>query len=712
MGFMENLRRNVFGVFGTIILFIILILFLWGDASQGGSNTFQGGGAGTAGVVNDEEISNQEFELRVSEAIDNAQTPNPNRDSVRAIVWDQLVQEKLLYQSAAKYGLTVSDEELAAIMFNNPPQSLASMFTDSSGAFMREMYVQMMQDMDGFFLSNEVNENTAQLIRNAVLSSQRQIRLNTTVARMFDLVGSLYPHSPVLLRASFDASNASASGEFVLLSANSIADDQVSVSEEEITTYYNEHIESYRQKPAKIAQYAMLRLGPSGKDSQKVGSKFARYAEALQGATTREDSSAAFGRVASDIGTRLMSGTSFKALHDYPAEARAIISGMEKNEIVGPVRIEGRNYFVNLVDVRDSGARQVRASHVLLQSPEENDSALSMATRITSEASGGADFAGLVAQYSQDPASAQKEGDVEWVSEKTNFVPEFKAAVLSAESVGQVIGPVRTDYGYHIIKITGISERSYKVRALNFDVEISQTTRQQLRRKASGLKERLEEGEEFETVAEELGLQVLETAPISNGNVQIAGTSRVASFVNNADMSDVSDVISLPDESLIVAQVSQVKRGGPTPVEEVRPQIEAIVKTKKKVEMLKGKADQVHSSVSGSGDLNAALSVDSSVAIRPFTNVNESGSFPDVGNDPALAAAVFSLSPGQVSGPIKGASGYYVVRLDSLSRKGDAEWESSKGEYIKTQLQQRRQALFTAWFDNILQTANVRQDWE
>ena len=281
MGFMENLRRNVFGVFGTIILFIILILFLWGDASQGGAGQLMGGSS-EAGMVNGEEVTYTEFEAMVDDEIAASGNSAANRDSVREQVWEQLVQRKLLYQAAAEYGIAVSDEELAGMLYTSPPQQLAQMFTDSSGSFMQDMYNQFMRDMDGFFAAQQIPQSTADQLRSAVLSAQGQMRLQATVARMFDLVGSLYPHSNTLLRSAYNSQNTTASGEFVFLSTSLVPDEQVTVGDEEIREYYESHLEMYRRKPSRIAQYAMLRLGPSGKDSQKVGSRFNEYVEAME----------------------------------------------------------------------------------------------------------------------------------------------------------------------------------------------------------------------------------------------------------------------------------------------------------------------------------------------------------------------------------------------------------------------------------------------
>ncbi len=73
----------------------------------------------------------------------------------------------------------------------------------------------------------------------------------------------------------------------------------------------------------------------------------------------------------------------------------------------------------------------------------------------------GADFAVVAAGNSTDTSNKDAGGDL-GCNAKGAFVPEFEAAVVGAKD-GDLVGPVKTDYGYHIIKVTS----TYKVRALD-----------------------------------------------------------------------------------------------------------------------------------------------------------------------------------------------------------------------------------------------------
>ena len=89
---------------------------------------------------------------------------------------------------------------------------------------------------------------------------------------------------------------------------------------------------------------------------------------------------------------------------------------------------------------------QVRASHILVDSEAE-------ANRLLSQIRDGADFGELAAQHSSCP-SGRKGGDLGFFG-KGMMVPEFETAAF-AMNKGQVSNTVKTQFGYHIIKVTDV----------------------------------------------------------------------------------------------------------------------------------------------------------------------------------------------------------------------------------------------------------------
>ncbi len=101
------------------------------------------------------------------------------------------------------------------------------------------------------------------------------------------------------------------------------------------------------------------------------------------------------------------------------------------------------SYFENNISKYQT-QEQVRASHILVQDEET-------ATDLIQRLEAGANFAELANQYSTDTTSAEKGGDLGWFA-RGKMVPEFEEVVFSLE-VGEISAPVKTNYGYHIIRL-------------------------------------------------------------------------------------------------------------------------------------------------------------------------------------------------------------------------------------------------------------------
>lgn len=116
-------------------------------------------------------------------------------------------------------------------------------------------------------------------------------------------------------------------------------------------------------------------------------------------------------------------------------------------DLVGNITISDEDaqkyYNENLSQFTEPGGIEIY--HILVDTEEQ-------AAEVMSKVKQGEDFAALAQQYSQDSGSKDNGGDVGVVNEETNFVPEFKEAALTLQP-GQVYAePVKSDYGYHIIK--------------------------------------------------------------------------------------------------------------------------------------------------------------------------------------------------------------------------------------------------------------------
>jgi parvulin-like peptidyl-prolyl isomerase len=99
---------------------------------------------------------------------------------------------------------------------------------------------------------------------------------------------------------------------------------------------------------------------------------------------------------------------------------------------------------------------QIKVRHILLRLRKNADEEVVQQTRqraedILKKAKAGEDFAVLAAAFSEDPGSRDSGGDLGWVV-RSKLDPTFAKAAFAAEK-GQVVGPVRSAYGFHLLKV-------------------------------------------------------------------------------------------------------------------------------------------------------------------------------------------------------------------------------------------------------------------
>jgi foldase protein PrsA len=107
----------------------------------------------------------------------------------------------------------------------------------------------------------------------------------------------------------------------------------------------------------------------------------------------------------------------------------------------------------NLVQVSDDELGEVKASHILARIAGPDDTAAKeKIDKAMAELKDGEDFAAVAKKYSEDPGSAPNGGDLGFFI-RGRMVKEFEDAAFGAKP-GELVGPIRTQFGYHIIKVT------------------------------------------------------------------------------------------------------------------------------------------------------------------------------------------------------------------------------------------------------------------
>ncbi|MDQ3864223.1 MAG: peptidylprolyl isomerase [Actinomycetota bacterium] len=113
---------------------------------------------------------------------------------------------------------------------------------------------------------------------------------------------------------------------------------------------------------------------------------------------------------------------------------------------------EIQNYYEQNKEAQFTTPEQRCVRHILFNKDQKQK-----AEEVKQQLKNGGDFAKLAKEYSQDPGSAAKGGDLGCIG-KGDTVPDFEKAAFGAEQ-GEIVGPVKTQFGYHILQVTDVKPK-------------------------------------------------------------------------------------------------------------------------------------------------------------------------------------------------------------------------------------------------------------
>ena len=152
----------------------------------------------------------------------------------------------------------------------------------------------------------------------------------------------------------------------------------------------------------------------------------------------------------------------WRSLDEIPTAFANAIRALQPGQVLGPIRGSSGFQLVKLVEVRDATqagpqmVTQYHARHILVRTGEgglDDDAAKAKADTLAARIAGGADFAQVARENSQDLNTAPSGGELGWFTQD-QFGPDFGAQVAALQD-GQVSAPFRTQAGWHIVQRLG-----------------------------------------------------------------------------------------------------------------------------------------------------------------------------------------------------------------------------------------------------------------
>jgi peptidyl-prolyl cis-trans isomerase D len=332
---------------------------------------------------------------------------------------------------------------------------------------------------------------------------------------------------------------------------------------------------------------------------------------------------------------------------------------------------------------------EVRTRHILIKvasdaAPEKIEEARKRAEGILAKAKGGEDFAALAEKYSEGP-TAKKGGDLGYFP-RGRMVREFEDVAFSLQP-GELSPVVRTQFGFHIIKVEGVREERVQgldeVRKSIESTLTDQKSRDLAERSAEEALYTLYKGAEMAKVAEEYHLSVNETGFFSQGEdvKDIPPNDEVMSIAFSLKEGGLSAVIEVSGDFYIL-RLAQKQQPRLPELDEVRDKVGKEVREKKAGEEAGSVAEELLAELKGGKPMKEA-------ATARGLKVEETGLFqrwtsyiPKVGFSEGAAEVLSSLSAEHpyADRPIKVGNDWILIRFKERETPDVKQFESEEGQ--------------------------------
>lgn len=359
--------------------------------------------------------------------------------------------------------------------------------------------------------------------------------------------------------------------------------------------------------------------------------------------------------------------------------------------------------------------KTVEARHILIKlgpdaNAEEVESARQRIETVLEMAKEGRDFAELAKQYSEGPTKTQ--GGNLGAFRREAMVKPFADKAFSMKA-GEISEPVRTRFGWHIIKVEKVNpEKTLTLSEAEGDIlknlkaDFSKNLAYD---EAEAVYDESFEGRNLDVIAEERNLKILTTEYFSQKNppAEIKANPRFTSFAFSLPTNEISGVQDFGDGYYLIEVIDQV----PAQISELET-----VEAKVKKDLVKEKQDtkardeaQAFLAELKNGETFATLGEKFKLAPKKTGFFKRNDSIPTIGSERDLARIAFRLSdnnklPEEV---IKGQKGYFVISFRERQKPSLEGFEKEKTEIKERLLQQKTLKTFDAWLKQLKNESRI-----
>ena len=659
--------RNSFSWLLIILIGLGLGGFLLMDMMSGQTSVF-GAGQTTLGEIGDRKVNVQEFDrtFNIQENVlyRGATTGSLNR---RARLWDYYVEDAIIAEEADELGLGVSSEELSELTFGPNFSPVIAQRFPSQQAPGQADGAQVRQTFDFIKTGGTTDQPLDPNFRSYWVFQEQEIIKDRIQTKLINLVSKAMYTPGWMAEMLVSEQSQRVNFAYVQIPFDAVPATEVSLTDADYQNYLSANAARFRQDEAtRNAEYVVFDVYPTAADTAAVRAEVqalkTRFAE-----TNDEDL---------NLFVQNNGGVASNAYTDRDKVSEELVDfaySQPVGSVYGPYRDGGAFKLTKLVDRRvipDS----VRARHILIpvdqQDPVTAQTAMTQAEAYKAQIDSGAErFDSLAVRYRSD-GSASKGGDLGFFAPGRMVAPFNDAVFYEAEADEVMVVP--SQFGVHVIQVTDRKyldrDESVRLATVSQNITPSRDTEKAVENRALNLLETNRELTALRTaVAADPELEMETANGIRRNDFSFANlgsdqeTRDMVKYLYSADAGEVSptlyrfsDPVDFFTNKYVIVALESAQAAGTPRWESVRNQIEPLVLNEKRAELIKGQV---------SGQDLPAIANQYSVSVDTATNVSfASGSIPGVGTEPKVVSTAFGGSLNQVSDPVVGGNGVYVVK--------------------------------------------------
>jgi peptidyl-prolyl cis-trans isomerase D len=347
---------------------------------------------------------------------------------------------------------------------------------------------------------------------------------------------------------------------------------------------------------------------------------------------------------------------------------------------------------------------RVHVEHILFMTVGKTDAEVDEikknAEDVLKQAKKGAKFEDLAKKYSEDPGSKDKGGDLGWITQGQT-VPEFEKTAFGLDK-GQISDLVKTQYGFHMIKVldkeTARTKTFDEVKDSLRAPMVLQQADQQAAQAADQLAKAIRQSNKvsLDDLAKQYQLTVSQTRPISV-------TDPILELGNSKEVKDAifrlrQNELSLPirtDRGYVVLSVQQITPAHQGSLEEVREQVVNDLKQEEAGKLAKTKAEELAKRVKAGEKFEAAAKA---LGLEAKTSdlISRNDSISGAASGKQLGEA-FQMKPGDVGAPMSLGNTWMVYRVETKEEANPNDFEKQKKSLTEQLLQTKRSVAYEAF---------------